>query len=238
MPSDGKQHNEPVVPLSRCKACQQQRKKYGAYYNAGAHLRRAHFVPKPKGRGKTKPATTTEVESRGGKGGGDWPPMEELKCWMKEVEELVERSEVDNMDAQQQEAADASDEEMPDHVFENTIYSQPTPSISNGPYTPNDFFQQVSQLPSNYNYLSTTNIDHDLIGLQSTSFEMSQQGSYMDSSMFTSPVQNQFPNSAFTSAEQFQTEALYFPTNLPQNIDDQAFWSWSYLHFLIMFITT
>jgi hypothetical protein len=49
-----------------------------AYYNAAAHLRRAHF--KPKNRRKDK-----DGESRGGKGGGDWPPMAELKYWMKEV---------------------------------------------------------------------------------------------------------------------------------------------------------
>jgi hypothetical protein len=72
-PNDGLAHPKPVLPLSRCKACHQQKKKYTAYYNAAAHLRRAHFRPKPK-------------ERRGGIG-GDWPLMSELKCWMKEVED-------------------------------------------------------------------------------------------------------------------------------------------------------
>ena len=69
--------------LSRCKACC-GRKQYGAYYNAAAHLRRVHFNPKEKGR---KVRGTSE---RAGKGGGDWPPMEELKRdWIREVEEKV-----------------------------------------------------------------------------------------------------------------------------------------------------
>ena len=58
---------QPLIPLSKCKACVMQ-KKYGAYYNAAAHLRRAHFNP-----------------NRGGKASGDWPPMTVLKDWMREV---------------------------------------------------------------------------------------------------------------------------------------------------------
>ncbi|ROT38583.1 hypothetical protein SODALDRAFT_350787 [Sodiomyces alkalinus F11] len=67
-----------VIPLDACKNCL-NRKEYGAYYNAAAHLRRTHFNPK-QSRGKT--------EKRGGKGGGDWPHMDELKKWFEEV--LVE----------------------------------------------------------------------------------------------------------------------------------------------------
>ena len=54
-----------------------------AYYNAAAHLRRAHFKPKTPSR-KNK-----DGENRGGKAGGDWPPMSELKYWMKEVKEVA-----------------------------------------------------------------------------------------------------------------------------------------------------
>lgn len=62
----------PVVSLSKCKACVTQ-KRYGAYYNAAAHLRRAHFNP-----------------NRGGKASGDWPPMTILKDWMREVRQSVD----------------------------------------------------------------------------------------------------------------------------------------------------
>lgn len=74
-----------VNPLSKCKACKAM-KKYGAYYNAAAHLRRTHFKEKPsrqknKGNGNGR----SDEDKRGGKGGGDWPPMSELKNWMKEI---------------------------------------------------------------------------------------------------------------------------------------------------------
>ncbi|RCI11546.1 hypothetical protein L249_7340 [Ophiocordyceps polyrhachis-furcata BCC 54312] len=63
---------QPLVALSTCKACMAQ-KQYGAYYNAAAHLRRAHFHP-----------------HRGGKASGDWPPMPVLKDWMKEVRQPLD----------------------------------------------------------------------------------------------------------------------------------------------------
>lgn len=60
-------HVRPTIPLAGCKTCVTQ-KHYGAYYNAAAHLRRAHFNPQ-----------------RGSKASGDWPPMTILKDWMREV---------------------------------------------------------------------------------------------------------------------------------------------------------
>ncbi|KAI1324418.1 hypothetical protein F5Y16DRAFT_402481 [Xylariaceae sp. FL0255] len=71
-----------VNSLAKCKACKSQ-KKYGAYYNAAAHLRRTHFKEKPS-RSKHR-NSGSEDEKRGGKGGGDWPSMHELKNWMKEI---------------------------------------------------------------------------------------------------------------------------------------------------------
>ncbi|KAH6660562.1 hypothetical protein BKA67DRAFT_548440 [Truncatella angustata] len=68
---------QPIIPLAKCKACVTQ-KRYGAYYNAAAHLRRAHFNP-----------------HRGGKASGDWPPMTILKDWMREVRQSIDVNEND-----------------------------------------------------------------------------------------------------------------------------------------------
>ncbi|KAI0466094.1 hypothetical protein F4859DRAFT_337513 [Xylaria cf. heliscus] len=74
-----------VNPLSKCKACKAQ-KKYGAYYNAAAHLRRTHFKEKPsRSKNKNPGANGGDDDKRGGKGGGDWPSMHELKNWMQEI---------------------------------------------------------------------------------------------------------------------------------------------------------
>ncbi|RFU26014.1 hypothetical protein B7463_g10321, partial [Scytalidium lignicola] len=99
-PPPSPDHPLPLLPLSKCKACHQQKKKYGAYYNAAAHLRRAHFRPKPKGRNRSS-KTDESAEKRGGKAGGDWPSMQELKRWMQEVEEhATEYSQQDEEDSE------------------------------------------------------------------------------------------------------------------------------------------
>ena len=90
--------------LASCKACTSNR-RYNAYYNATAHLRRAHFNPKQKGRkGKLEPE-----DRRGGKGGGKEPSMEKLKEWLEVHEEHVSA----NTQPLADEFEDHEDGEMP-----------------------------------------------------------------------------------------------------------------------------
>ena len=71
---------QPIIPLGQCQNCVHE-KEYGADYNAAAHLRRKHFKPKDP---QNKNARLHAVEKRGGKAGGDWPPMDELRHWLGE----------------------------------------------------------------------------------------------------------------------------------------------------------
>jgi hypothetical protein len=95
--------------LANCKHCR-NKKVYGAYYNAAAHLRRAHFHPRKRGRkGKND-------EKRGGIGGGDDPPMDYLKMhWIKELE-------VDNKPSASSPSSASDDAtEATDNSYESTF---------------------------------------------------------------------------------------------------------------------
>ncbi|KAG5926211.1 hypothetical protein E4U53_003122, partial [Claviceps sorghi] len=99
----------PTVSLTSCKACMAQ-KQYGAYYNAAAHLRRAHFSP-----------------HRGGKASGDWPPMSVLKDWMREIRQPLDPSQVDYLSGCEDEGDNLASE-SPASASTVRMISEPTPS--------------------------------------------------------------------------------------------------------------
>lgn len=112
--------------LANCKKCASG-KRYNVYYNAAAHLRRAHFNPKQKG-GKGK------KERRGGKGGGDQPSMETLKMWMEEIEEdfrdnVPPRSE-DEEDDEEKMCADLESDPTEFDIAHNNRVADPIPVSS------------------------------------------------------------------------------------------------------------
>ncbi|CAG8955945.1 hypothetical protein HYFRA_00008799 [Hymenoscyphus fraxineus] len=126
----GSSHPKPELALTKCKACV-QKKKYGAYYNAAAHLRRAHFKPK---KGRSKSSKVDDADKRGGKGGGDWPPMSELKHWMKEVEEAQDCLMPASLQDDEEEAVDGetSDNENVENYEPQQHYSsQPMSGVIN-----------------------------------------------------------------------------------------------------------
>ncbi|KAI5463014.1 hypothetical protein BGZ63DRAFT_402355 [Mariannaea sp. PMI_226] len=103
---------QPVIPLSRCKACLAQ-KRYGAYYNAAAHLRRAHFRP-----------------HRAGKASGDWPSMSALRDWMREVQQSADASE----DASSSGGEDNEDRSITDY---GEATQHPSPGAESTPFPSN-----------------------------------------------------------------------------------------------------
>lgn len=150
----GLDHPKPAQPLIKCKACTHQKKKYNAYYNAAAHLRRAHF--RPKAAVRTKSSKGDDASKRGGKAGGDWPPMAELKHWMMEVEEQA----TDYPSAPQQE------EELEESDGEDADVEETSPaalsSMAVGSYEPAPFMMS----DESFNNVYSSSMNSELFNLQ------------------------------------------------------------------------
>ena len=211
---------KPVVPLPKCKACTTQKKKYGAYYNAAAHLRRAHFKPKvTKGRAKT--SKVEDNQKRGGKAGGEWPSMADLKFWMMEVEEPA--TDFPLTSAQQQEADESANDEtfdIDDHFTPSTMNNMSGGSFDH-PFAMSDASFGIYPSPTNTDLFNMQNMQLDL-----SSSHQHQQSIDSSSMNFTSS-QSSFDNFPVTSS--FQNDSLAFldssslPTHLriQNSYDDQ-----------------
>ena len=143
----------PFTPLDKCKHCRGG-KEYGAYYNAAAHLRRAHFCKKaPRAKGpKTGNSNEAETsERRGGKGGGDWPPMAELKKWMEE--KSVSMNEEETLDV----GTVPDEEEM--QTYDEAFDSAPSTNY-NLPAGDAAFYGVGSNLP-----IENADVYHDMLNM-------------------------------------------------------------------------
>ncbi|KAL2265826.1 hypothetical protein VTJ83DRAFT_6926 [Remersonia thermophila] len=133
---EGIPHAETAVrPLADCNKCT-GKKQYGAYYNAAAHLRRTHFNVKPRkggkapgtGAGAGAPEIKDASDKRGGKGGGGWPSMTELKNWMVEV--LVPMDQPGAFSVEDGEEPSGAPEGAPEEGGEKRLASASTSAVS------------------------------------------------------------------------------------------------------------
>ncbi|KAK4077753.1 uncharacterized protein Triagg1_3447 [Trichoderma aggressivum f. europaeum] len=164
----------PLYPLAQCKTCA-SKKQYNVYYNAAAHLRRAHFTEKPRRR-KADMSTGEEgaeegaekraekkTEKRGNKGGGKWPPMSDLKVWFLDTEVEVEGS------ASMVTGDNPPDEGSLSPATASTTHMSTSPdSFGQGDFAmPVSYVDQPAQEDSQFSFLSAVDdndMDIDLLG--------------------------------------------------------------------------
>ncbi len=198
----------PKSPLANCKACRNG-KHYGAYYNAAAHLRRAHFNPRKRGRG----SKGNNEERRGGKGGGEKPPMNELKRWMREVTEFVD---FDCPPRTEDEADDQHDDDLADHNSYNGFSHPQYRAMTNNQSfaSSNQSFNNNAQFYANANtnvLLPTSPIDIQNFGREQL---LDNSSSLL------------FPDQSAVASQQptfDMFEPLSFPTPSDQFVDTSSF---------------
>jgi len=215
----GQGHPKPMLPLSKCKSCNQQ-KKYGAYYNAAAHLRRAHFMPKSKAKGKT--LKVDDTQKRGGKAGGDWPHMHELKHWMKEVEEPATPD--FPLSASEQQEMDEDDEDFADNILDDLPNSHDIAASTGGNFDSPFPSSNTSIVFENYATPNTQFFD-----LQGLSIEPPSQQNIALSMNF-----NQSQTSFDSSFPQFSntndSSVSFFETSSVPTLFDDQFLGADYVH--------
>ncbi|KAL8881117.1 MAG: hypothetical protein Q9192_007872, partial [Flavoplaca navasiana] len=175
------------IYLSNCKRCLRG-KKYNAYYNAAAHLRRAHFKPKTEGSNDDTPKE--EKVKRGGSSGGDWPPMDVCKMWMREIIEYgPQRSQPDNDDE------DGDEDTTPDEIktlMAPVNFQQFPPTSQSLPEVRHDFGTYPIPIPQPF--MSTSNDTHypPSLALSAPATQLSNH----DDSLFLAP-----PTEALTDSD-------------------------------------
>ncbi|RFU76467.1 key lime pathogenicity [Trichoderma arundinaceum] len=189
-----------IYPLSRCKACKSN-KMYGAYYNAAAHLRRTHFRIKPT-RGRAGMG-----ERRGGKGGGDWPPMAELKAWFEEI--LVRSEGSDSVVT----GDDPPDDESLSLDADEVVHGSSTHMSGNA--NPGDMYGAFGDHDFGPNDMSGGYMDHSGHAADA-GFAMMPEFDESDIDL-TASSQDSVTSSAFQSMDNFSLDELWMIPGMNQS---------------------